>query len=67
MLVFDTVYMPENTQLLEHAKTRGCATASGLEMFVRQATRQFELFADQQAPAEFMMETLRQSLSTSSQ
>ena len=33
MLVFDTVYMPENTQLLEHAKTRGCATASGLEMF----------------------------------
>ncbi|MCP4507179.1 MAG: shikimate dehydrogenase, partial [Fuerstiella sp.] len=64
MLVFDTVYTPENTQLLEHAKTRGCATASGLEMFMRQAARQFELFSGQQPPLEFMMETLRQSLST---
>ncbi|MDG1898153.1 MAG: shikimate dehydrogenase [Fuerstiella sp.] len=66
MLVFDTVYTPENTQLLEYAKTRGCATASGLDMFVRQAARQFELFAGQSAPTDFMMETLRQSLLTPS-
>ncbi|MCP4787566.1 MAG: shikimate dehydrogenase [Fuerstiella sp.] len=67
MLVFDTVYTPENTQLLEHAKTRGCATASGLEMFVRQAARQFELFAGERPPMDFMMETLRHSLSSATE
>lgn len=63
MLVFDTVYTPENTLLLKHAKHRGCITASGIEMFVRQAARQFELFADQDAPLDYMIETLRRYLS----
>lgn len=63
MLVFDTVYTPENTLLLKHAKARGCITASGIEMFVRQAARQFELFADQDAPLEYMIDTLRRYLS----
>lgn len=63
MLVFDTVYTPENTLLLKHAKLRGCAWASGIEMFVRQAAKQFELFTGQKAPLEYMAETLRQSLS----
>lgn len=62
-LVFDTVYTPENTLLIKHAKQRGCVTASGIEMFVRQAARQFELFADQDAPLDYMIETLRRYLS----
>ena len=65
MLVFDTVYTPENTLLLKHARQRGCPTASGIEMFVRQAARQFQLFTGQQPPIEYMMETLRRSLSAS--
>jgi len=63
MLVFDTVYTPENTLLLKHARLRGCPTASGMEMFVRQAARQFKLFTGQEPPIEYMMETLRRSLS----
>lgn len=63
MLVFDTVYTPENTLLLKHARERGCMTASGLEMFVRQAAKQFELFTGQDAPIDYMVETLRRYLS----
>ena len=36
---------------------------SGIEMFVRQAGRQFELFTGVQAPLEYMAETLRRSMS----
>lgn len=61
MVVFDTVYTPENTLLLKHAKERGCATASGVQMFVRQAARQFELFSGAKAPADHMLETLRRA------
>lgn len=61
MLVFDTVYTPENTLLLKHARARGCRTVTGVQMFVRQAARQFELFSETEPPVEYMEETLRQS------
>ncbi len=61
-LVFDTVYNPENTLLLKQARDRGCATASGVEMFVRQAARQFEIFTGQTAPREYMEETMRRAM-----
>ncbi len=63
MLVFDTIYNPENTLLLKQAKLREAKTISGLEMFIRQAAAQFELFTGQPAPIEHMRETLRQELS----
>ncbi len=63
MLVFDTVYTPENTLLLKHARLRGCMTATGIEMFVRQAAKQFELFTGQDAPVEHMIKTMRKYLS----
>lgn len=62
-LVFDTVYNPEQTLLLKHARERGCPTISGIEMFVRQAGRQFELFTGMEAPRDYMAETLRRSMS----
>jgi len=61
-LVFDTVYNPENTLLLKQARERGCATASGVEMFVRQAARQFEIFTGLEAPVEYMEETMRRAM-----
>ncbi len=61
-LVFDTVYTPENTLLLKQARERGCATASGVEMFVRQAARQFEIFTGLEAPREYMEETMRRAM-----
>ncbi|MEZ6128218.1 MAG: shikimate dehydrogenase [Planctomycetaceae bacterium] len=63
MLVFDTVYTPENTLLLKQARQQGCSTASGLNMFVLQAAKQFELFTGQAAPVDYMVETLRRGLS----
>ena len=61
--MFDTVYNPEQTLLLKHARERGCPTVSGVEMFVRQAAKQFELFTGQVAPVDYMAETLRVSTS----
>ena len=58
-LVFDTVYNPEQTLLLKLARDRGCPTVSGVEMFVRQAAKQFELFTGWAAPVDYMAETLR--------
>ena len=63
MVVFDTVYTPENTLLLKEAKERGCHTISGLEMFTRQAAAQFERFTGQPAPLEDMVKALRRAIS----
>lgn len=63
MLVFDTIYNPENTLLLKQAREHGCTTISGQEMFVRQAAAQFECFTRQSAPIDFMRETLRRAIS----
>jgi 3-dehydroquinate dehydratase / shikimate dehydrogenase len=63
MVVFDTVYNPEQTLLIKEAKSRGCPVVTGVEMFVRQAAMQFELFTDQKADVEAMREILRRALS----
>lgn len=46
-LVFDLIYNPLETKLLLDARSRGVATLGGLEMFVRQAAAQFELWTGQ--------------------
>jgi len=61
MIVFDTVYNPEQTRLLMQAQAAGCTVVSGLEMFLRQAARQFELFTGHEAPWQIMRDALRQS------
>jgi 3-dehydroquinate dehydratase / shikimate dehydrogenase len=63
MVVFDTVYNPEQTLLIKEARSRGCPVVTGVEMFVRQAAMQFELFTDQKADVESMREILRRALS----
>ena len=63
IVVFDTVYNPENTLLLKEARQRDCTTVSGLEMFVRQAAAQFELFTGKPAPVDTMREALRRGIS----
>jgi 3-dehydroquinate dehydratase/shikimate dehydrogenase len=59
MVVFDAVYNPENTLLVKEARNRNCTVVSGVEMFVRQACLQYELFTGQEGPAELMRETIR--------
>jgi 3-dehydroquinate dehydratase/shikimate dehydrogenase len=40
-VIYDLVYRPQQTQLLELARRRGLKTISGMEMFVEQAALQF--------------------------
>jgi 3-dehydroquinate dehydratase/shikimate dehydrogenase len=63
MVVFDTIYNPERTLLIKQARERGCKTITGIDMFVRQAARQFELFTGKRAPVETMREVLRKAIS----
>jgi 3-dehydroquinate dehydratase / shikimate dehydrogenase len=63
LLVFDTIYTPETTMLIREARSRGCHTLTGVDMFVRQAGLQFELFVGQPAPLELMATKVRDALS----
>lgn len=63
MLVFDTIYNPENTLLIKQAKLRNCQTVSGVDMFVRQAAAQYECFTKQSAPVKVMHDAFRDGIS----
>ena len=62
MVVFDTIYHPENTMFLKLARERGCKTVTGVEMFVRQAAAQFRLYTGQEAPTDLMRDVLKRKL-----
>lgn len=59
MVVFDTVYNPENTLLIKRAKQRNCRIITGVDMFVRQAAYQFKLFTGREAPAALMRTSIK--------
>ncbi len=56
LTVFDLVYTPPLTPLIEAARAKGCRTISGTEMFVEQAREQFYLFFGIDVPAEKVKE-----------
>lgn len=53
-LVFDMVYNPMETALLKLARDRGKTVIPGIQMFVEQAVRQFEIFTGDSAPRAAM-------------
>jgi 3-dehydroquinate dehydratase/shikimate dehydrogenase len=53
-VVFDMVYDPVETHLLQVARAKGFAVIPGIEMFVQQAARQFEIWTGKPAPAADM-------------
>ncbi len=59
MVVFDTVYNPENTLLVKYARRQQARVITGVDMFVRQAAYQFKLFTGREAPAGLMRETIK--------
>lgn len=46
-VVLDVIYNPAETRFLKIAKDRGCVAISGVEMFLAQAAKQFEIFTDE--------------------
>jgi 3-dehydroquinate dehydratase/shikimate dehydrogenase len=61
--VFDTIYTPETTLLIREARARGCDTITGVDMFVRQAARQIELFTGLTPDTDAMRVIMRKALS----
>lgn len=60
---FDTVYNPIETPMLKAAKERGYRTIDGVQMFVKQAEAQFQLWTGQTAPAGLFDDLVRTKLS----
>ena len=63
-LVFDTVYNPMETKLLKQAEAAGAKTIGGVEMFVRQAVRQFEAWTNRPAPVDVMRRVIEDRLAS---
>jgi len=61
-VVFDMVYNPGETLLLRKAREQGRAVIAGLEMFVEQAVRQFELWTGDTAPRAAMQKAAAEAL-----
>jgi 3-dehydroquinate dehydratase / shikimate dehydrogenase len=61
-VVFDMVYNPAETELLRRAKEQGKAVIPGLEMFIEQAVRQFELWTGESAPRSVMLKAAAEAL-----
>jgi 3-dehydroquinate dehydratase/shikimate dehydrogenase len=53
--VFDMVYTQQETRFLKAAKARGAQIIPGIEMFVHQAARQFEIWTGKPAPWDDML------------
>jgi len=51
------------TRLLQDAEAAGCATVSGVELFVNQAAGQFELWTGKTAPIDLMRRVVEEKLS----
>lgn len=62
MVVMDIVYNPVDTRLLQEAAAAGCETIDGVEMFVRQGARQFEIWTGLEAPVDIMRLFVRAAL-----
>jgi 3-dehydroquinate dehydratase/shikimate dehydrogenase len=61
-LVFDLVYNPLETPLIRLARQQGIPFITGVEMFVQQGARQFEIWTGKPAPEEEMLRVVIHAL-----
>jgi len=61
-IVFETIYSPAKTKLVQWSEEIGAQTITGLEMFLEQGAAQFQLHTGVKAPRELMEKILRSSL-----
>jgi len=61
-VVLDMVYNPMETMLLRRAKEQGRTVVPGLEMFIEQAVRQFEIWTGETAPRAIMQTAAAEAL-----
>ncbi len=58
-IVFDLVYNPARTKLLELASAEGAVTLDGIKMLVYQAAKSFELWTGEQMPVDSIYKSLK--------
>jgi 3-dehydroquinate dehydratase/shikimate dehydrogenase len=61
-VVFDMVYNPMETVLVKRAREQGKAVVPGLDMFIEQAVRQFEIWTGESAPRAAMQRAAVEAL-----
>jgi 3-dehydroquinate dehydratase / shikimate dehydrogenase len=60
--VFDMIYDPPETAFMTLARARGATVIPGVEMFVHQAARQFEIWTGKPAPWDEMLKVVNIAL-----
>ncbi len=63
-IVYDLIYNPENTRLLQDAAARGTETLGGLEMLIRQAAASYRQWTNQEMPLDVVREAVKRKLRT---
>jgi 3-dehydroquinate dehydratase/shikimate dehydrogenase len=63
-VVFDMVYNPVETVLIKRARAEKKQVVDGLQMFIEQAVRQFELWTNESAPRAAMEKAALEALDT---
>ena len=61
-VVFDMVYNPMETLLLARARAQGKTVVPGIDMFIEQAVRQFEIWTGDSAPRAVMQKAAIEAL-----
>lgn len=61
-IVFDMVYNPLETKLIQRAKEQGRMAIPGIQMFIEQAVKQFEIWTGETAPRAVMEKAAREAL-----
>jgi shikimate dehydrogenase len=61
-IVFDVVYTPVYTKLLTLAQSQGARIVTGLNMFVEQGARSYELWTGEKMPVEKVIKTIQSYL-----
>jgi 3-dehydroquinate dehydratase/shikimate dehydrogenase len=61
-LVFDLVYNPLETPFIHQARKQSIPFITGIEMFIQQGARQFEIFTGKPAPEEEMFRVVLHAL-----
>ena len=62
LVVFDIVYNPLNTRLLEEARKAGAKTIDGVKMLVYQGAEAFKIWTGKTPPVDIMEKAVREKL-----
>jgi shikimate dehydrogenase len=60
--IYDMIYRPAQTLLLQSAKSAGCRTANGIGMLLYQGAKALEIWTAQPAPIETMRKALEKNV-----